>query len=87
MLYACMLLMPATGFLGSAFTRYPIRFFGVVVPVPHVDWPAGKQLMADMHLAAAYAFAALVALHIGAALWHWVQRDGIASRMGIPWMR
>jgi cytochrome b561 len=87
MLYACMLLMPVSGFLGSAFTRYPIRFFGAALPVPHVDWPAAKQLMADFHLAAAYAFVALVALHLAAATWHWLQRDGIAARMGIPSLR
>jgi cytochrome b561 len=84
MLYACMLVMPVTGFLGSAFTRYPIRFFGFVVPVPHTEWPAAKQLMSDVHLATSYAFIALVVLHVAAAGWHWLQRDGIAARMGIP---
>ena len=84
MLYACMLLMPVSGFLGSAFTRHPIRFFGTVLPVPHADWPVAKQLMSDFHTATAYAFVALVALHVAAAAWHWWQRDGIAARMGIP---
>lgn len=84
MLYACMLLMPVSGFLGSTFTRYPIRFFGMVVPVPHLDWPLGKQLMSDIHMAAACAFIALIGLHVAAAAWHWLQRDGVVSRMGIP---
>lgn len=87
MLYACMLLMPVTGFLGSVFTRYPIRLFGVVLALPHVDWPAGKQLMADAHLASANVFAALIAVHVLAALWHWLQRDGVTARMGIPSLR
>jgi cytochrome b561 len=87
MLYACMLLMPLSGFLGSAFTRYPIRFFGMVLPVPHADWPAGKQLMSDMHLAASYAFVVLIGLHVAAATWHWLRRDGVAERMGIPTLR
>lgn len=84
MLYACMLLMPVSGFLGSTFTRYPIRFFGLQVPVPHMHWPAAKQLMSDLHMATAYAFVVLVAVHVGAALWHWIRRDGIAGRMGMP---
>ena len=87
MLYACMLLMPLTGFLGSSFTRYPIRWFGWVLPTPHTDWPAAKQLMSDVHYAIAWTFAVLVAAHIAAAAWHWLQRDGVPARMGIPSLR
>jgi cytochrome b561 len=84
LLYACMLVMPATGLAGSMFTRYPIRFFGVALPVWQRDWPAAKELMAQVHEAVAWVFAALIALHVAAALWHWWQRDGIAARMGMP---
>lgn len=87
MLYACMLLMPVSGFLGSTFTRYPIRFFGAPLALPHADWPAAKQLMSDFHMAAAYSFMALITLHVLAAAWHWWQRDGIAARMGIASLR
>ena len=87
LLYACMLAMPLTGFLGSSFTRYPIKFFGVTLPTPHVDWPAAKQLMSDLHYGAACLFMALLAMHVGAALWHWLQRDGVTARMGIPSLR
>jgi cytochrome b561 len=84
LLYVCMMVMPLTGFLGSSFTRYPIRYFGFVLPTPHIDWPAGKELMSDVHFATACLLAALVAVHVAAALWHWLQRDGVAERMGIP---
>jgi cytochrome b561 len=84
LLYACMAVMPLSGFLGSSFTRYPVRYFGVVLPTPHIDWPAGKEWMSDIHYATACLFIALVAVHVGAALWHWWQRDGVATRMGIP---
>jgi cytochrome b561 len=84
LLYACMVAMPLSGFLGSSFTRYPIRLFGVVLPTPHVDWPTGKQWMSDLHYATACVFMALVALHIAAAAWHWWQRDGVTARIGIP---
>jgi cytochrome b561 len=84
MLYACMVAMPATGLAGSMFTRYPIRIFGVVLPVWQRDWPAGKQLMSDVHDALAWLFAVLIALHVAAALWHWWKRDAVAARMGMP---
>jgi cytochrome b561 len=87
LLYVCMAVMPLTGFLGSSFTPYPIRYFGFVLPTPHIDWPAGKQLMSDVHFGAACLFAALIAVHVAAALWHWYQRDGVTGRMGIPSLR
>jgi cytochrome b561 len=87
LLYICMALMPLTGFFGSSFTPYPIRYFGFVLPTPHVDWPAGKQLMANLHYSTACLFVALIAVHVGAALWHWRRRDGVAGRMGIPSLR
>jgi len=80
-LYVCMLLLPASGYLGSSFSRYPIKYFGA--PVPHWgwDWPAAKALMSAVHLCAAWVLAALVAAHIAAALWHLMRRDGLFSRM------
>jgi cytochrome b561 len=87
LLYACMLVMPVTGYLGSTFTRYPVKYFGFALPSWNHDWPAAKQLMADVHYATACVFMALVALHVGAALWHWLQRDGVPARMGMPSLR
>lgn len=84
LMYACMLVMPVAGLAGSMFTSYPIRFFGVVLPVWQRDWPAAKALMSDVHEAVAWIFVLLIAMHVAAALWHWWQRDGIAARMGMP---
>jgi cytochrome b561 len=84
LLYACMLFMPLSGYLGSTFTRYPVRYFGVVMPQWNHDWPAAKQLMSNLHSAVAWMFMALLALHVAAALWHWFQRDGVMDRMGVP---
>jgi cytochrome b561 len=83
LLYACMLAMPLSGYLGSTFTRYPVRYFGWVLPQWNQDWPAAKQLMSDLHYALAWTFMALLALHVAAALWHWLQRDGVMDRMGV----
>ena len=87
LLYGCMLVMPVTGYLGSTFTRYPVKYFGMVLPSWNHDWPAAKQLMADVHYATACVFVALVALHVAAALWHWLQHDGVTARMRMPSLR
>jgi cytochrome b561 len=86
-LYACMLLIPLSGYLGSTFTRYPVRYFGVVLPDWNRDWPAAKQMMSSLHYAAVCLFMALLALHIAAALWHWLRRDAVCARMGLPALR
>jgi cytochrome b561 len=83
-LYLCMLVIPLSGYLGSSFTRYPVRYFGFVLPDWNRDWPAAKELMSDIHSAAVWLFVALLALHIAAALWHWLRGDAICTRMGLP---
>lgn len=85
MLYACMLVLPLSGYLGSSFSGYPVKFFGLVLPSWSAAWPAGKSFMATLHYATVWVLMALIALHVAAALWHWlVKRDGIAQRMGLP---
>jgi cytochrome b561 len=84
LLYLCMLVMPLSGYLGSTFTQYPVRYFGIVLPDWNRDWPAAKQLMSGIHYGAVCLFMALVALHISAALWHWLRRDKVCARMGLP---
>jgi cytochrome b561 len=86
-IYICMLLIPLSGYLGSTFTRYPVRYFGVVLPDWNRDWPAAKELMSSVHAAAVWLFMALLAVHIAAALWHWFKRDEVCARMGLPVLR
>lgn len=83
-LYLCMLVIPVSGYLGSSFSGYPVRFLGLVLPSSASAWPAGKHAMSSLHYAAVCLFMALVALHIGAALWHLLRGDGVAARMGLP---
>jgi cytochrome b561 len=86
-LYACMLVIPLSGYLGSTFTKYPVRYFGVVLPDWNRDWPAAKQLMSSIHLGAVWLLMALIAVHVAAALWHWLRRDTVCARMGLPALR
>jgi cytochrome b561 len=84
LLYGSMLVIPLSGYLGSSFTRYPVLYFGIALPAWNRDWPAAKQLMSSVHHAAVWLFMALVVLHVAAALWHWLRRDSVCSRMGLP---
>lgn len=81
LLYLCLLVAPLSGFLGSSFSPYPIRFFGTPLPRWIGPWEAGKEWMSALHLAAVTLLAALVLLHVAGALAHALRRDGVFSRM------
>jgi cytochrome b561 len=86
LLYVCMLVLPASGFMGSNFSQYPVKFFGVALPKLLEPWPEGKELLSTIHEITAFVFMILIILHVSAALWHqFVKRDGLLSRMG--WRR
>ncbi|MGH8674691.1 MAG: cytochrome b, partial [Burkholderiales bacterium] len=54
LLYACLILQPLWGYLGSSFTRYPIKYFGLTMPHWGWDSPALKDLFSTLHLGTAY---------------------------------
>lgn len=82
LLYGLMLLLPLSGFLGSVFSGYPVRFFGLRLPALAQRWDAAKGLFADVHCVTSWGLMALVALHVLAALYHQVIRqDGLLQRM------
>jgi cytochrome b561 len=81
LLYACMVAMPVSGFLGSSFTAYPIKFFGTTLPRLWEASPEMKDICSTIHTSCSYIFMATIAVHVLAVLWHAVRRDGIAKRM------
>lgn len=82
-LYLCLLLMPLSGFLGSNFTPYPVKFFGWVLP-RFLDPSAPlKALCSSVHEYTSTILLFLISLHILGALWHAICKDGILSRMGL----
>jgi cytochrome b561 len=84
LLYLCMLALPLSGLLGSNFTVHPVFYFGLRLPGWNHDWPAAKHLMSTVHLCAAWLLMTLATVHVLAAAWHWLRRDGVCARMGVP---
>ena len=82
LLYLCMLLSPLSGFLGSVFSGYPIRFFGLRLPQLAERWDAAKELLSCLHLGSAYALMLLIGLHLLAFFHHqFILKDGLLQRM------
>lgn len=81
-LYACMVVMPLSGYIGSNFSKHGVRFFGTTLRAWGPDLPQVYALFNGIHVATAWLFAFLIAAHVGAALKHWlVDRDGVMSRI------
>ncbi len=82
LLYACLILQPVWGYLGSSFTRYPVKVFGVTLPHWGWDAPALKDLFSALHLGTASLLTFIVVLHVAAALKHLLlDRDQVFQRM------
>lgn len=82
LLYVFMLLVPLSGFLGSVYSGYPIRFFGLALPRFAERWDAAKALLSCVHQFSVYALMLLIAVHVLAAVHHqFILRDGLLQRM------
>lgn len=84
-LYACMVLVPLSGYVASNFSKWGVVFFGIAV----APWgPPSRPLYAffnAMHVYTAWALTGLIVLHVAAALKHGlVDRDGVFARI---WLR
>jgi cytochrome b561 len=87
MLYALMLLMPLSGYVASNFSRHGLRYFGHALAPWGPDLPAVYQVLNGVHVVSAWLLAALIALHVAAALQHaWIGRDDVVSRI-LPRLR
>ena len=82
LMYVVMVMLPVSGFLGSSFSPYPVKFFGLVLPRFWEAQPDFKSVLSEVHELAAFALIALVVLHLLAVVWHTVvKKDGLLSRM------
>ena len=84
-LYACMVIAPLAGYLGSNFSKHGVRFFGAELAPWGPDWPRAYALLVGVHDVSSYLLLALTAGHVAMALKHaLVDRDGIFDRI-VPW--
>lgn len=82
-LYACMLIMPISGYVASNFSRWGVNFFNAVLLPPWgVENAAVYGFLNRTHVITSYVLVALIGLHVLGALRHLVIGDGIFSRMG-----
>jgi cytochrome b561 len=83
LLYAVLLLMPVAGYLGSEWSGYPVKWFGLTLPSWSDPHPALKDAMSDVHLALGVVLIVAVAVHITAVLLHARAGDEVGTRMRI----
>ena len=87
LLYLLMLAVPVSGWLMSSAKGFPTVWFGVV-PLPDLVAKNRElgELLAAIHKTLNFSLAALVVVHVGAALkHHYVERRPFLQRMG--WSR
>lgn len=81
-LYACMVIAPLAGYLGSNFSKHGVRFFGVVLAPWGPDLPAAYSFLVGLHDASTYLLLTLTIGHVAMALKHaLIERDGIFARI------
>jgi len=88
LLYLAFFAVPLTGWIMSSAYGRPVEVFGLLA-LPDLVSPdkALGGLMDDLHMIFAYILTALVVVHIGAALHHFlIARDEILARM-LPFAR
>jgi len=80
-LYVALIAMPVAGYLGSVWSGYPVKWFGITLPAWGRSMPALKEAMSTVHFVTSWVLLLLVALHVAAAALHAVRGDGILARM------
>ena len=84
LLYVVLFAHPLAGYLGSVYSGYPVKLFGMTLPAWGRNDPALKEFFSASHLVTSWVIAGAVALHVAGALKHaFVDRDGMLARMGI----
>lgn len=80
-LYMCMVLMPVSGYLGSSFGKFGVKFFGLALPQWGWEDARLQKFFVETHHGIAGVFIALILVHTAAALYHLTRRDGVFGRM------
>lgn len=82
LLYACMVILPLTGYIGSNFTKYGVKFFGYQL----APWGPENKVIYEVfntaHSVTGKVMIAIILVHVAAALKHWLfDRDTVIQRM------
>ena len=81
-LYAIMFAMPLSGYLGSVYSGYPIRWFGLALPMWGTPDAAVKELMSTIHVVTSWILLASTCLHVAGTVKHVLAGDRVMARMG-----
>jgi cytochrome b561 len=85
LLYVCLFIQPLTGYLGSVFSGYPVKIYGIVLPSWGAKNDALKEAMSVAHLVNSGLLVGAIGLHLAGALKHaLLDRDRLLRRMW-PW--
>ena len=82
LLYICLIVQPMSGYLGSAFSGYPVRFFGIVLPAWAPKYDILKDAFGVVHLVNSWVLVGALALHVAGTVKHaLLERDGSFRRI------
>jgi cytochrome b561 len=85
LLYVCLFVQPLSGYLGSAYSGYPVKLFGATLPAWALKNVAVKDAMSAVHLLNSWVLVTALFLHFAGALKHaLIDRDGSFHRIW-PW--
>ena len=85
LLYLFMFLDALSGYLGSAVSGFPVKFFGWTLPVWAPANAGLKEACSVVHGVSSWALVAAIGVHVVATCYHqWVLHDGLLWRM---WLR
>jgi cytochrome b561 len=83
-LYGLLVAQPLIGYLGSEFSGFPVKLWGVTLPGWAGKNVAAKDWLSGAHLVVSWVILLCVLLHVAGALKHaLVDRDGLLARMGV----
>ena len=77
-----MICVPLTGFLGSSFSKYPIKYFNIELPKMLAANDSLKDLMRELHEVSVIVLLSLITIHVIAVLKHLLlDKKNILNRM------
>jgi cytochrome b561 len=82
LMYVVLFVLTIGGYLGSAWSGYPVKFFGLVLPAWSPHQPVLKELASTVHVAASWVLGVAFTLHVAGTVKHaLIDRNGMLARM------